>query len=289
MLVLPIVNRNRVMNVKISLKDAQKIHSGVILENVKESDVIVNQHNFLDSSYKTDSEDNSVVNFIRNTSLISRNDFLVTTREEAESNRYDVYQIKQPPKFINPALDNLYANVITDMRKEIPNVKRGRYVSFEKLGFNRYLTDEKIARLQQIIKTEPNRNVWPKLFEQAGISDLPQTLEFLDNFNCTIVSDTTLPEATLKDTICSLEPLNTQDFRNLKKYYHMAQENQEIYSRLSFVHHLLYNQPYRLITSDKKNSKQNEQSKIVDFEHAKQKVKVPNEVISEVSEYGKAA
>ena len=82
MLVLPIVNRNRVMNVKISLKDAQKIHSGVILENIKESDVIVNQHNFLDSSYKADSEDNSVVNFIRNTSLISRNDFLVTTKHK---------------------------------------------------------------------------------------------------------------------------------------------------------------------------------------------------------------
>lgn len=289
MLVLPIVNRNRVMNVKISLKGAQKIHSGVILENIKESDVIVNQHNFLDSSYKADSEDNSVVNFIRNTSLISRNDFLVTTREEVESNRYDVYQIKQPPKFINPALDNLYASVITDMRKEIPNVKRGRYLSFEKLGFKRCLTDEKIARLQQIIRTESDRSVWPKLFEKAGISDLSQTLEFLDNFNCTIISDTTLPEATLQDTIRCLEPLNTQDFRNLKKYYHMAKENQEIYSRLSVVHHLIYNQPYHLITSDKKNSKQSEQSKIVDSDHVKQKVKVFNEVSSEVSEYGKAA
>ena len=144
MLVLPIVNRNRVMNVQVSLKDAEKLHNSVILENTKESDVIVNQHNFLDSSYEQDKEDNSVVNFIRNTSLISQNDFLVTTREEAESNRYDVYQVKQPPKFINPALDNLYANVITDMRKEIPNVRRGRYLSFEKIGLGQYLTQEKI-------------------------------------------------------------------------------------------------------------------------------------------------
>ena len=98
-----------------------------------------------------------------------------------------------------------------------------------------------------------------------------------------------MPEATLQDTIRCLEPLNTQDFRNLKKYYHMAKENQEIYSRLSVVHHLIYNQPYHLITSDKKNSKQSEQSKIVDSDHVKQKVKVFNEVSSEVSEYGKAA
>ena len=164
MLVLPIVNRNRVMNVQVSLKDAEKLHNSVVLENTKESDVIVNQHNFLDSSYEQDKEDNSVVNFIRNTSLISQNDFLVTTREEAESNRYDVYQVKQPPKFINPALDNLYANVITDMRKEIPNVRRGRYLSFEKIGLGQYLTQEKIARLQQIIKTEQDRNRWPVLF-----------------------------------------------------------------------------------------------------------------------------
>ena len=285
MLVLPIVNRNRVMNVRVSLKDAKKIHNSVVLENTKESDVVVNQHNFSDSSYQQD--DSGVVNFIRNTSLISQNDFLVTTREEAESNRYDVYQVKQPPKFINPALDNLYANVITDMRKEIPNVRRGRYLSFEKIGLGQYLTQEKIARLQQIIKTEQDRNRWPVLFERAGIADLYQTLEFLNHFNCTVISDTTLPEATLQSTLQALEPLNTQDYRNLKKYYHIAQTNQEIYSRLSLVHHLLYNSPYQLIRTDKKRENTvSAQNTLIDFEQAKQKIKIPNEV--EAKDYGKA-
>ena len=285
MLVLPIVNRNRVMNVRVSLKDAKKIHNSVVLENTKESDVVVNQHNYSDSSYQQD--DSGVVNFIRNTSLISQNDFLVTTREEAESNRYDVYQVKQPPKFINPALDNLYANVITDMRKEIPNVRRGRYLSFEKIGLGQYLTQEKIARLQQIIKTEQDRNRWPVLFERAGIADLYQTLEFLNHFNCTVISDTTLPEATLQSTLQALEPLNTQDYRNLKKYYHIAQTNQEIYSRLSLVHHLLYNSPYQLIRTDKKRENTvSAQNTLIDFEQAKQKIKIPNEV--EAKDYGKA-
>ncbi len=288
MLVLPIVNRNRVMNVHVSLKDAKKIHNSVVLENTKESDVVVNQHNYSDSSYQQD--DSGVVNFIRNTSLISQNDFLVTTREEAESNRYDVYQVKQPPKFINPALDNLYANVITDMRKEIPNVRRGRYLSFEKIGLGQYLTQEKIARLQQIIKTEQDRNRWPVLFERAGIADLYQTLEFLNHFNCTVISDTTLPEATLQSTLQTLEPLNTQDYRNLKKYYHMAQTNQEIYSRLSLVHHLLYNSPYQLIRTDKKRENTVSAQNIpIDFEQAKQKIKMPNEVTLEVKDYGKTA
>lgn len=285
MLVLPIVNRGRIMHVKISLKDAEKIHNSVILEGTKESDVIVNQQPFSESSYLHDKEDSSVVNFIRNTSLISHNDFLVTTREESESNRYDVYQVKQPPKFINLALDNLYASAITDMRKEIPNVKKGRYLSFEKLGLGNHLTDEKLSRLQQIVRTERNSSRWPQLFEQAGIADIPRTLEFLNHFDCTIISDTTLPEETIQTSIAAMEPLNTQEYRNLKKYYQMAQSNQDIYSRLSIAYHSIYNQPYRLIMSEKQKSRVNMNAN----EAVKQKVKVPNEVVNEVHDYAKTA
>lgn len=285
MLVLPIVNRGRIMHVKISLKDAEKIHNSVILEGTKESDVIVNRQLFSESSYLHDKEDSSVVNFIRNTSLISHNDFLVTTREESESNRYDVYKVKQPPQFINSALDNLYASIITDMRKEIPNLKRGRYLSFEKLGLGRYLTDEKLSRLQQIIRTERNSSKWPQLFEKAGIADIPRTLEFLNHFDCTIISDTTLPEDTIQSSITAMEPLNTQEYRNLKKYYQMAQSNQDIYSRLSIAYHFIYNQPYRLIMSEKQKSRVN----LNDSEMVKQKVKVPNEVFNEVYDYANPA
>ena len=285
MLVLPIVNRGRIMNVRVSLKDAKKIHNSVILEGTKESDVIVNQQPFSESSYLHDREDSSVVNFIRNTSLISHNDFFVTTREEAESNRYDVYQVKQPPKFINPALDTLYANAITDMRKEIPNSVRGRYLSLEKIGLGDSLSEEKLSRLQQIIKTERNSSRWPQLFEQAGIADIPRTLEFLNHFDCTIISDTTIPEDAIQTAVVAMEPLNTQDYRNLKKYYQMAQSNQEIYSRLALAYHSIYQQSYRLIMSEKQRARHDG----VDYEHVKQKVKMPNEVIPEGHDYAKAA
>lgn len=274
MLVLPIVNRGRIMHVRISLKDAEKIHNSVILEGLKESDVVVNQQLFSESSYLYDKEDSSVVNFIRNTSLISHNDFLVTTREENGSNRYDVYRVKQPPKFINEALDNLYASAITDMRKEIPNVRRGRYLSLEKLGLGESLTDEKLSKLQQIVRSEPNSSRWTQLFEQAGIADISRILEFLNHFDCTIVSDTTLPENTIQTAIAAMEPLNTQEFRNLKKYYQIAQSNQDIYSRLSVAYHSIYNQPYRLIMSEK----QKKRDETANIEMARQKVKVPKEV-----------
>ena len=66
----------------------------------------------------------------------------------------------------------------------------------------------------------------------------------------------------------------------------MAQANQQIYSRLSLVYHLLYNEPYHLITSDKK---QNKNHHIIETSQAKQKVKIPSEVLGESIEYGKTA
>ena len=141
MIILPIINKGRVMFAEVTLKDAQKIHSGVVFEGMQESDVIVNQQPYSESSYLHDKEDSSVVSFIRNSSLISQNDFMVSTREGRES-KYDVYQVKQPPKFVNKALDNLYASVITDMRKELPGTKKGRYISLDKLGLDDELSDE---------------------------------------------------------------------------------------------------------------------------------------------------
>lgn len=280
MLVLPIVNHGRIMHVKISLKDAEKIYNSVILEETKESDVIVNQQLFSESSYLDDKENNSVVKFIRNTSLVSRNDFLVTTREEAESNRYDVYRVKQPPKFINLALDNLYASVITDMRKEIPNNNvKPHYVSFEKLGFNEALTDEKIARLQQIVQEEKDRSRWPRLFEQAGIADIPYMLEFLNHFDCTVISNTTLPEATLQSILALLEPTQISVYKEASKYYKIAKSNEKIYDKLKVAYHSIYQGPYRLIMSEKQKKQE-----VSSLEKGWQKVKLPNEV-GEVHDY----
>ena len=49
MLVLPIVNRNRILNVRVSIKDASKVRTGVRLDNTMPSDIIVNGRSFLAS------------------------------------------------------------------------------------------------------------------------------------------------------------------------------------------------------------------------------------------------
>ena len=52
MLILPIVNKRRVMNVQIKLKDASKVRKGVCYDDAGESDIIVNREKFSESSFK---------------------------------------------------------------------------------------------------------------------------------------------------------------------------------------------------------------------------------------------
>ena len=46
MLILPIVNKNRVMNVHIKIKSAEKIRQKVSFNDAKESEIIVNREKF---------------------------------------------------------------------------------------------------------------------------------------------------------------------------------------------------------------------------------------------------
>lgn len=262
MLILPIVNRNRVMNVELRLRNAHKIKCNFWSEDVQESDIIVNREKFSNSSYKDSKEENAPTDFIRSKSILYPRDFLVTTKQKADSKKYDVYRVNQPPRKVHTSLDKLYGKAITDLRKEIPGVKnRGRYVSFEKLGMNEYLTDEKIAKLQRIVKEERDQSRWPELFEKEGISDIGNTVDFINNFECTVVSDTTIPESSMQDTLKSLEVINTRDYKNLNNYYKMAKRNADIYTKISYINKIMYDKPLTLIQSEKQKQlvkKQNE-------------------------------
>ena len=263
MLILPIVNRNRVMNVEIRLRNARRIKTNVFSTEAQESDIIVNREKFSNSIFKDSREENAPTDFIRSKSILYPRNFLVTTKTRTYSNNYDVYELPQPPRKVNACLDKLYGKAITDLRKKIPGVKnRGRYVSFEKLGMAEYLTDDKIAKLQRIVKEERDQSKWPEIFEKEGIADVGNTLDFINNFECTVVSDTTIPESSMQDTLKSLEIINTRDYKNLNNYYKMAKRNAAIYTKISYINKIMYDKPLTLIQSEKQ----------------KQLVKKPNEV-----------
>ncbi|MBQ2639368.1 MAG: hypothetical protein IJF92_01190 [Bacilli bacterium] len=258
MLLLSIINRRKIKNVSVKLKNAEKIREGVLLEDTKESEVLVSNKKFTRSGYNRKDSKNGTVRFIRDIFKYFKNKrkYYITTRVNSDSNTYDVYAVDKPKPKVNDALEDLYDNVVTDMRKEIPDIKRGRYISLKDLGFNKYLTDEKLDLMQEIIAEEPDQDKWPALFAKAGIDDLVDILDFIDTFDFTVVSGTTIPEDTLIDTINSLEPLQTRDYRNLKNYYKNAKENTEIYKKLARVHHMIYNSEYKLIRSERQRTEE---------------------------------
>lgn len=256
MLILPIVNRNRILNVEVKLKNAIKIRTGVRFSDAAESEVLVNGIRLSESSFGKVRDDKAVLEFIRTNSLRYKRNYLITTREESDSLAYDVYEVEQPPKKVCEALDDLYVSVITDMRKEIPKNKRGRYLSFEKLGFGDALADEKIQTLEEVTKKTSDSKEIATLAEEAGVGDLVSMLDFLKIFDCTVVEETTISEENLQTVVESLRKLNTRDSRNLVNYYNMALSNRDIYSKLSTVNKLVYDKPLTLIQSKKQKQKQ---------------------------------
>ena len=123
-------------------------------------------------------------------------------------------------------------------------------------------TDEKIDKLQSVIREEQDQSKWPEIFEKEGIADIGNTLDFINNFECTVVSDTTIPETSMQDVLKSLSIVNTANFRQINKYYLMAQENAKIYRKISKINKIMYDKPLTLIQSERQ----------------KQLVKKPNEV-----------
>lgn len=249
MLILPIVNRNRVLNVEVKLKTADKIRTGVKFSDACESDVIVNGQRLSSSSYKDEKSDKAALEFIRTNSIRYKRNYLITTREVDSTSLYDVYEVEQPPRKINDALDDLYVSVITDMRKEIPGNKRGRYLSLDKLGIDGILTDEKIETLGVVVRNATNSEELNTMLSRAGISDLVDTLEFFKLFDCTVVEDTSINEDVLQGMVESLRKLNTRESRNLASYYNMALRNRDIYSKLSTINKMVYGKPLTLIQS----------------------------------------
>ena len=257
MLILPIVNKKRVMNIELRLKDATKIRKGVSFEDAAESEIIVNSERFTTSSFNNSKDRNAPIDFIRSKSILYPRNFLVTTKSSTSSTLYDVYEVPQPPKKVNNHLDELYSKAITDMRKEIPGKpERGRYVSLEDLGIGKDLSDEKIALLQQVIKEERDTTKWKRKFQDNGIISLIDTVDFIKYFDCTILSDSTIPEESLEETLRAMSTIKTRDYKNLKKYYSMAKTNAEIYAKISYISKLVYDETLVLHHTPETNQKQ---------------------------------
>ena len=255
MLVMPIVNKGRIMNVEVSLKNVSKVRHNVYYEQASSSDIFLNRAKFSTSSfanYEKDQKAQASMDFIRARSLLNSGKLFVTTKNRRNSKFYDIYSIPFIPKKVNDSLDELYGRALLDLENEIPEAqKRGKYLSLKELKLDGYLTDDKILSFQQMIEKEKDSSNWSKLCKSKNILNLEEILEFLNNFEWVLLTEHSIPEESLKDTLKSLEAIHTRDYRNLKKYYEIAESNALIYMRLSYVYKIIHNKPFALIQAQK--------------------------------------
>ena len=256
MLVMPILNTSKngiskIYNVEVTLKTAAKVKKDTKLRGFSESDIIINGTSFNDSVYNIkNKQPNVIVNFLRNNNFrANKKDFLITTRENSNSNLFDLYNVDMPPRKITAGLDNLYGSVVIDMQKEIPNIKHGRYIDLEKLGVSDHITSDKIDKLKNVIQNKKiNTNEELNYLLQAnGISDLKSTLDFMNLFDFKIIDESIIKEEDMNNMIASFNNTYSKDFKSLKKYKKIASHNKDVYGKVTYLNQLIYGKPINLI------------------------------------------
>lgn len=255
MIILPIVNKNRVLNVEVKLRGAEKILPKIPSEDLDESDIIINGKKFSESSFSQSKDEIAIIDFLRSYSLLYKRNYRVSTKKDPENDIYDIYEVDLPPKKVHDALDRFYVNAVLDMQKEIPGSPKGRYLSFEKMGFNEILTEERITQVRQILSQVDDKDKMLLYLEKSGCLDLVQLLNFMQIFDCTVIKEASISEEEFQQILHSFEKLNTKDTKSLNHYYQMALSNRDIYAKMSYLYKLIYDQPFQLIQSEsqKKN------------------------------------
>lgn len=259
MLVMQILNTgkdgiNRIYNVKVTLKDANKVREKTQLKGFDESDIIVNGSSFNKSIFNTKGYDESVItNFIRSKFYnSSKTDFLITTRTNSDSKLYDLYSVAIPKKKVNSRLDCLYGKAIIDMQKEIPNINKGRYISLFDLGVCEHISDEKIEQLRYVVDKSTSEEQLNYMLFANNLTDLKATLDFIKQFDFTIINESTIKETDFKNILSSLQYTYSRDVKKLKRYYTMALDNKVCYEKLSKINKILYGKSINLIQGEKK-------------------------------------
>ena len=251
MLVMPILNTGkdgtaRIYNVEVRLKTATKVKENAILKGFEEADIIVNGSSFKNSIFNVKNLESNVVY------RSGKRDFLITTRHNSSSDLYDLYSVELPPKKVSIGLDNLYGKVVIDMQKEIPDIKRGRYLSLKELGIEQYLTDERINNLRSIVNKANSEENLDYLLFSNNLGDLRSTIDFMKIFDFKIINEATVTEKQVRDLQSALKYTFGRDARDLEKYYKIAKDNKEMYRKLSILNQIFYNKPINLIRSREK-------------------------------------
>lgn len=250
MLVIPIVNRDRILNAKFRLKYCRKIKEKVKFDDINASDIVVNNVSFSMSGYQESQISASVImKFIRNHSIMNKSSFFVSTKKYADSDFYDIYEIDYPLNKITDGLDGLIGSVILDLKNKIPSREKGRYIDFEKMGITDHITDEKLEKIFFIANHVSDH--YREVIVENDLEDMIDTLKFLNLFDCEVIDKSSIKVEDFQRILKFLSTINSKDFRSLSNYYDIALANQEAYSKISRLYNIVYNDSLNWIKSNK--------------------------------------
>ncbi len=241
MLIIPILYQQKIYSVGVRLKKAYEVQETGIFEKRYESDITVNGRSYNSSSYNVEKAPlNNVVDFIRAHSLNANNSsFLITSRRDGYG-RMNSYHVSVPLPHITDGLDALYSSAIQSMKKMVPGHSKDRNISLRKLGVTNHITEEQLKSLQKITDSG---NVPKKALDLDETQKLYQTIDFLDQFECMIMDEATVDVKSLQAVMIPFSGINTQTAEEVRKYYRMAQDNAEEYTKLEYMTRLLTGEP----------------------------------------------
>lgn len=253
MIVLPIVNRGRILNVEVTLKDVSKVGSKTSGLNINSSDIMIHNKKYNDSFYnKNVATSKTVMSFLRENGKIGKSNVLVTTKAD-DKGLFDIYDIKYPREKVSDGFDNLIGTLLLDLKNESNNQK-GRYLDLYKLGVFDLITDERLTHLEYLSQNMENINI-SKYIEEHDLRGLFKLIQAMDMFEFTVISKSSITEEEFNSFTNFLEPTNSKDYNSLLNYYDLAKNNKNEYSKLSYIYKIINNKPLNLIQKKKEKVK----------------------------------
>ncbi len=246
MIILPIYNRGRVLNVKVELKNSKKLGKRTSSFNINPSDVIINGYKFSDSYLsETTSTPKTIMEFIRTNSKTGRSNILVSTKEE--DGAYELYEIDSIPDKVSDGVDNLIGTLILALKNE-SSTQKGRYLDLGKIELFDIITLDRIRDLEFLSKNMDKVNL-TRYIEEHDLRCLFRLLQSLEQFDFTVLKNSKMEEDRFNEFLEFLEPTNSRDYNNLKNYLEIAKNNQKEYSKISYLNKVINNKPLNLIHS----------------------------------------
>ena len=268
MLVMPLEYKDKIYVVEVGLRDKESLNESAFFENFSESDLIIGNRKFSESSYSSEKNDlyKAVTRFIRYRFMYTNKDkYVVTTRSEKDSLVFDTFAVKAPSKYVNDGLESLYGACVIDIMRSIPHSLKKRDISLKTFGILDSLDKEKLNEFMRLSSNDGFKDY--SEFRDV-ITNVIDIFDFLDNFEFRLRRIVKSKEEIDRD-IEFFDECSSDTSNRMSKFSKRASDNGKIYKQLVAIYGQVFNEPLRLF--DNSQVKEKKKVKVGDSLHDKEK------------------